>query len=157
MSYLKFILKSLISIAIISFLMGCEEDKSSDILQLELDEQQEAAIALRGRWGQASEIVLPFGTTTTVLDDLIVEFRIDNDYRPSTFSAEGAEYFFEAVDATWSWEEGSSENIVLTSVSPVTTINVLKEESKIRLVFIYSNGRVSGSGEYGCTLSKISP
>ncbi|UZR97327.1 hypothetical protein [Chondrinema litorale] len=157
MSYLKFILKSLLSIAIISLLIGCDEDKSSDILQIELDEQQAAAIGIRGKWGQVSDVELPFGTTPTVLDDLVVEFRIDNDYRPSTFTVDGAEYFFDAEDATWSWEEGSSENIVLSNVTPITSINVLKDESKIRLVFTYSNGRVTGLGEYGCTLTKIAP
>ncbi|WP_157637954.1 hypothetical protein [Flexithrix dorotheae] len=138
-------------------LIGCDEDNSGNILDIELTAQQEAAVSLRGKWSSPSDISLPFGTTPTVLNDLLVEFRIDNDYNPGTFSVEGADYFFKTEDAFWSWEEGSSEDVVLSNVSPVTKIKVMKEGVKIRLTFNYSNGRVTGVGEYGVTLNKISP
>lgn len=138
-------------------LISCEEENTAPVFDIDLDDQQAAAVSLRGTWGIPSDISLPFGTTPTVLNDLLLEFRIDDNYQPSTFTATGAEYFFSTQEATWSWEEGSTEDVVLNNVEPVTRIKVMKEGVNIRLAFEYSNGRKSGVGQYGCTLTKISP
>lgn len=148
---------SIIYILLVLLLVGCSEDDTSNILEINLDEQQKAAVSLRGSWGIASDVQLPFGTTPGVLNDLLIEFRIDNDYQPHSFSASGADYFFNVSDGNWSWVEASTTEIVLSNVQPITQIEVIKEAVSIRLTFNYPGGKVNGAGEYGCTLTKIAP
>lgn len=141
------------------FLTGCDEhgDPQEDII---LNDQQKATVSMRGVWGQPSEALLPEGTTEGVLDSLLLEFRIDDSYNPSSFSATGAGYFFSAEDGLWNWESESTTNIELVNVSPITHIEVMKEASTIRVTFNYEppqGGRLSGAGVYGVTLNKIAP
>lgn len=150
---------SCIALLVIILLAACDEhgDPQGDI---NINESQKASISMRGKWGQASDASLPFGTTPGVLDDLIVEFRIDDDYHPSNFSAGGAPYFFEGEDGTWIWADESLTQISLSNILPVTDIEVMEEGNAIRLTFNYdgpSGGRTSKVGEYGITLRKIAP
>lgn len=149
----------LLIIAHFLFLLACDEhgDPQEDIL---LNDQQKATVSMRGVWGQPSDALLPEGTTEGVLDSLLLEFRIDDSYNPSSFSASGAGYFFSADDGLWNWESASTTNIELVNVSPITTIEVMKEASTIRVTFNYEppqGGRLSGAGVYGVTLNKIAP
>lgn len=145
--------------AISHFITGCDEhgDPQQDIL---LSDQQKATVSMRGVWGQPSDALLPPSTTEGVLDSLLLEFRIDDSYSPSTFSASGANYFFSAQDGVWDWEGESTSNIALVNVSPITLIEVMKEAATIRVTFHYEppqGGRHSGAGVYGVTLNKIAP
>jgi hypothetical protein len=128
--------------------------------KIDLNEDQTASVAMRGKWGQAHDASLPFGTTPGVLDELVLEFRIDDNYNPSDFSAAGAPYFFLGEDGTWSWADESLTVISLGNILPVTSINVMEEGHSIRLSFTYEGpegGRTSKVGVYGITLSKIAP
>ncbi len=143
----------------ILFLSGCDEhgDPQADI---PLNEQEKATVSMRGVWGQPSDALLPPGTTEGVLDSLLLEFRIDDTYNPSTFSATGAGYFFSTNDGLWNWMEASTSQIELVNVTPITQIEVMKEAATIRVTFNYeppSGGRLSGAGVYGVTLNKIAP
>ena len=153
------ILYGLLIFANFHFLTGCDEhgDPQEDIL---LSDQQKATVSMRGVWGQPSDASLPPGTTEGVLDSLLLEFRIDDSYNPSTFSASGANYFFSAEDGVWDWEGESTSNIALVNVSPITLIEIMKEAATIRVTFHYEppqGGRLSGAGVYGVTLNKIAP
>lgn len=144
---------------ITALLSACDEhgDPQGDIV---LNDAQKAAVSMRGKWSQASDVKLPFGTTPTVLDELVLDFRIDDDYTPSKFSAQGAPYFFDGEDGAWAWSGDSFEAVSLLNILPVTNIQVLKEGHSIRLSFAYNGpagGRASGVGEYGVTLNKIAP
>ncbi len=140
---------------------SCDEsgDPQADI---ELSESQTASVSMRGKWGQASDPLLPFGTTETVLDDFVMAFTITDDYNPMGFTASGADYFFGATEEAglWNWEDQEFKNIKLTNISPISNIQVLKEASEIRVSFIYNGedgGRAFGVGEYAVTLKKIAP
>lgn len=153
------LLYGLLLLASLHFLTGCDEhgDPQEDII---LSDQQNATVSMRGVWGQPSDALLPEGTTEGVLDSLLLEFRIDDSYNPSTFSASGAGYFFSAEDGLWNWEGESTTQIELENVSPITRIEVMKEAATIRVTFNYeppSGGRISGAGIYGITLNKIAP
>lgn len=144
---------------VIILLAGCDEhgDPQGEI---ELNEKQKASVSMRGKWGQASDALLPFGTTPGILDDLIIEFRIDDDYNPSKFSAVGAPYFFLGENGTWAWSDETLTLISLDNILPVTSINIMEEGNAIRLSFTYdgpSGGRISKVGDYGITLRKIAP
>lgn len=141
------------------FLTACDEhgDPQADI---PLTDQQKATVSMRGVWAQPSEALLPPGTTEGVLDSLLLEFRIDDNYNPSTFSATGASYFFSADNGLWNWEGESASRIELVNVTPITRIEVMKEAATIRVTFNYEppqGGRLSGAGVYGVTLNKIAP
>ena len=143
----------------LSILTGCDEhgDPQAEII---LNDQQKAAVSMRGIWGQPSQVTLPEGTTEGVLDSLLLEFRISDEYTPSTFAANGANYFFSADNGLWNWVGESSTYIALSNVKPITQIEVMKEASTIRVTFIYEStdgARVSGIGEYGVTLKKMGP
>ena len=139
---------------------SCDE-KGDPQGPIDLNDEQSASVSMRGKWGQASNPILPFGTTEGVLDDLILEFRIGDDYYPTNFSAIGADYFFAADgEGSWSWDNDNFTLIALSNVAPIASIQVIKEESEIRVTFMYQGdggGRVSGLGEYSVTLKKIAP
>jgi hypothetical protein len=153
---------SYIALLFITLLAACDEhgDPQGNIV---LDDAQKAAVSMRGKWGQASDALLPFGTTPGVLNDLIMVFRIDDDYHPSDFSTDGAPYFFQGEGGTWSWGDESLSLISLGNILPVTQITVMEEGHAIRLSFTYngpSGGRTSNTGkvgDYGITLRKIAP
>ena len=150
--YLLFVLP------LLAGLVGC--DKHGDPQgPVPVSEEQKAAIAMRGAWGSGFDVSLPFGTTTGVLDDLSLDFRIDDDYKPSSFSATGAKYFFDGEGGTWAWADGTHTLITLTNILPVTSIAVMDEGNTIRLTFSYTNdpGRIGGTGTYGVSLRKIAP
>ncbi len=156
----KLLLFYIIILSQIGFLAGCDEhgDPQGDI---PLNDQQKATVSMRGVWAQASDVSLPTGTTEGVLDNLILEFRIDDNYNPSTFSASGADYLFSAADGLWNWEDATTTTkIELENVTPISQITVLKETGTIRVSFDYAGeqgGRYAGVGEYGVTLRKIEP
>jgi hypothetical protein len=128
--------------------------------RIDLNEQQIASVSMRGKWGLASDASLPFGTTPGVLDDLTIEFRIDDDYNPGKFSAVGAPYFFMGEEGTWVWADDAQTTISLGNILPVTHVNIMKEGHAIRLTFTYEGpggGRTSKVGDYGITLKKIAP
>ncbi len=139
---------------------ACDE-KGDPPGPIELNDEQTASVSMRGKWGLASDAVLPFGTTEGVLNDLILEFRISDDYYPSDFTSTGADYFFGgSEDGAWNWDNSEFTDITLTNISPVGNIHVMKEGSQIRVVFMYEGeegGRSSGLGEYAVTLQKIAP
>lgn len=159
---MKTIKLTYIAILSAALLAACDEhgDPQGNIV---LDDVQKAAVSMRGKWGQASDALLPFGTTPGVLNDLVMEFRIDDNYHPSAFSANGAPYFFQGEDGMWSWADESHTLISLENILPVTQITVMEEGHAIRLSFTYngpSGGRMSKSGkvgDYGITLRKIAP
>lgn len=159
MKLLKYI-PLLTTLVVLFIFAGC--DKHGDPQgPIALDDMQKASVSMRGVWGLASDALLPFGTTEGVLDKVIMEFRIDDDYHPSTFTAKNADYFFGSEeDGEWTWADDSLEQISLVNVSPITSITVMKEASQIRVTFYYdgpSGGRVGGIGEYSVTLNKIAP
>lgn len=160
MKNLRFISYTMILVGFMMAFMSCDE-KGDPQGPIELNDEQTASVEMRGKWGQASDPDLPFGTTEGVLDDLIIDFRIGDTYLPSDFSASGADYFFgNDGTGTWSWEDGDFTIISLANVSPITMIQVIKAASEIRVTFIYEGddgGRVSGLGEYSVTLKKIAP
>ena len=140
-------------------LAGCDEHGDPQEM-IDLNEKQTASVSMRGKWGQASDASLPFGTTPGVLDNLIIEFRTDDDYNPSKFSAVGAPYFFQGEEGTWSWADETLSLIALQNILPVTGIQIVEEGHAIRLSFTYQGpegGRTSKVGEYGITLRKIAP
>ncbi len=140
-------------------LPGCDEHGDPQG-KIELNDTQAASVSMRGRWAQASEASLPFGTTPGVLDELMLEFRIDDDYNPSDFSASGAPYFFQGEGGKWSWADDTRTTISLQNILPVTSIHVVEEGHAIRLTFTYDGpegGRTGKVGEYGVTLRKIAP
>ena len=150
-------------LVLLIFLHGaasCDE-KGDPQGPINLNDEQTASVSMRGKWGQASNPVLPFGTTEGVLDDLILEFRISDEYYPTDFMATGADYFFNTDnEGSWNWEGDEFMLIALSNVSPITSIQVIKEASEIRVTFIYEGdggGRTSGIGEYSVTLNKIAP
>ncbi len=150
-------------LSLVIFLQGiisCDE-KGDPQGPIDLNDEQTASVSMRGKWGQASNADLPFGTTEGVLDDLILDFRINDEYYPSDFSAIGADYFFNAdSEGSWNWEGTEFNLISLANVIPISSIQVLKEASEIQVTFLYdgeSGGRVSGIGEYSVTLKKIAP
>jgi hypothetical protein len=148
-----------IAIVAISFFFACD-DHGDPQAEIDLNEEQVASVSMRGKWGQASDASLPFGTTPGVLNGLIVEFRIDDNYYPSKFSAVGAPYFFQGEEGTWSWADESLNAVSLENILPVTRINIMEEGHAIRLSFSYegpSGGRTSKVGDYGVTLRKIAP
>jgi len=152
-SYLTIVLPFILLLA------GCDEhgDPQADI---QLNDTQKASVSMRGQWAQASEATLPFGTTPGILDDLVLTFRIDDSYNPSQFAADGAPYFFEGDNGSWSWTDDTHTAIVLNNIEPVTRIDIMKEGYAIRLSFTYSGpsgGRPKGVGDYGVTLKKIAP
>lgn len=156
---MKKIQPSYIALFLIILLAGCDEhgDPQGDIV---LNDAQTASVSMRGKWAQASDALLPFGTTPGVLDDLVIEFRIDDDYNPSKFSAVGAPYFFQGEEGTWSWADENQTLISLENILPVTSISITEEGHAIRLLFTYdgpSGGRTSKVGDYGITLRKIAP
>ncbi len=159
MKFLKYI--SLGATLVVLFTLTSCDKHGDPQPPIDLNDTQKASISMRGVWGQASDASLPFGTTEGVLDQLILEFRIGDDYYPTTFTAKNADYFFGSEEqGTWDWVEGSLEQIDLVNVSPITSITVMKEASQIRVTFYYdgpSGGRVSGIGEYSVTLNKIAP
>ena len=139
----------------------CKEPQITEY-DLNLTDQQKATVSMRGVWGQPSDIVLPFGTTETVLDNIILTFSINDDYSPADFSSIGADDVFLASEtATWNWKDATTlEDIELNGVTPISQIKVFKGGGKLRLTFYYdgtSGGRVEGIGDYGVTLVKISP
>ncbi len=139
--------------------VGCDEhgDPQGPI---NLNDAQTASVSMRGRWAQAFDASLPFGTTPGVLDNLMLEFRIDDDYKPSNFSASGAPYFFQGEGGKWSWGDDAHSVINLQNILPVTSINVVEEGHAIRLTFAYEEpegGRTGKAGDYGVTLKKIAP
>jgi hypothetical protein len=140
----------------LTMLPGCDEhgDPQGKIV---LDEAQTASVSMRGRWGQASDESLPFGTTPGVLNNLILEFRIDDDYKPSDFSATGAPYFFSGTGGKWSWADAERTSINLQNILPVTSISVMEQGYAIRLTFTYEGPEAGKVGEYGVTLRKIAP
>lgn len=103
------------------------------------------------RTKNSPEKVLMFKEVNTKINGTIGDLPLQ------TFHQVTSKLKVQTEDAFWSWEEGSSENVILSNVSPVTKIKVMKEGVKIRLIFNYSNGRITGVGEYGVTLNKISP
>ena len=160
MKRIKFISYTLLLMVFMTAFMSCDE-KGDPQGPVVLNDEQTASVAMRGKWGQATNPDLPFGTTEGVLDDLIIDFRIGDDYYPTDFAASGADYFFGTDGSgTWSWEDGAFTIISLANVAPITTIQVIKKASQIRVTFIYEGddgGRVSGLGEYSVTLKKIAP
>lgn len=151
----------LVYIAVLGLLLltGCDEHGDPQG-RIDLSAEQLASVSMRGKWGLASDASLPFGTTPGVLDDLVIDFRIDDDYRPSQFSAVGAPYFFVGEDGTWSWADESLSVISLGNILPVTNISIMEEGHAIRLSFTYegpAGGRTSKVGDYGVTLKKIAP
>ena len=160
-------MKILKYISFVLFFIGCQiafiscDEKGDPQGPVDLNDEQSSSVSMRGKWGQASGPVLPFGTTEGVLDELIMDFRIGDDYYPTDFSAIGADYFF-ATDGegTWDWDNDELTLIALTNVAPIVSIQVIKEGSEIRVTFIYEGdggGRISGLGEYSVTLKKIAP
>ena len=150
---------SYIVFLVIILLAACEEHGEPQG-KIELNDQQKASVSMRGKWGQASDASLPFGTTPGVLDDLIIDFRTDDDYNPSEFSAVGAPYFFQGEEGTWAWADETLTLISLENILPVTNIKVMDAGNAIRLSFTYdgpSGGRTSKIGDYGITLRKIAP
>ncbi|WPP50839.1 hypothetical protein [Catalinimonas niigatensis] len=138
---------------------GCDEHGDPQA-EINLNDQQKAAVSMRGTWGQPSQVTLPEGTTEGVLDSLLLEFRISDAYAPSTFNAAGAGYFFSADNGLWNWVGESNTNIALSNVTPITQIEVIKEASTIRITFTYEGtegARTSGLGAYGVTLKKTGP
>ncbi len=154
-----------IMIVCISGLTSCEEEKIGGPEDLKLTESQLAAVSMRGTWGQASDVTLPPGTTEGVLDKLLLRFTITDDYEPADFEGMGEvamEYLFKPGKGQWKWAAGSTSNIDLIGVQPVSSIQITEQGQTIRLTFTYSGdqgdgGRVSGVGEYGVTLKKIAP
>ncbi len=136
--------------------VGCDEHGDPQG-KITLNEKQTAAVEMRGKWSQAADASLPFGTTPGVLDDLVLEFRIDDDYNPSAFVANGAPYFFQGEGGTWSWADESLTAIDLHNILPVTHIQVVDEGNEIRLTFTYEGPAGGKVGEYGVTLRKIAP
>ncbi|MEJ0034230.1 MAG: hypothetical protein WDO15_29595 [Bacteroidota bacterium] len=53
---------------------GCD-DHGDPQGPVEVNEIQKAAISMRGKWGSAFDVSLPFGTTQGVLNDLTMDFR----------------------------------------------------------------------------------
>lgn len=153
-----YFLRFIIPMAIM-LLAACDDhgDPQADI---KLNETQKATVSMRGIWSQASDPSLPFGTTPGVLDDLVLNFRIDDDYNPSNFSADGAPYFFQGEEGSWAWEDDEHSIIALSNILPVTRIDVMDEGNAIRLTFTYNGppeGRTKVVGDYGVTLKKIAP
>jgi hypothetical protein len=146
-------------VLVLMLLAGCDDhgDPQGDIT---LNEEQRASVSMRGKWGLASDALLPFGTTPGVLDGLVIDFRIDDDYYPSDFTAVGAPYFFEGENGKWSWADETLSVIALENILPVTRLDLMDEGNAIRLSFTYngpSGGRTSKVGDYGITLRKIAP
>ncbi|MCG8307940.1 MAG: hypothetical protein MI975_11160 [Cytophagales bacterium] len=160
MESIRLIIKGLVLLIFLYGISSCDE-KGDPQGPINLNDEQTASVSMRGKWGQASDPDLPFGTTEGVLDDLILEFRITDDYYPSDFSASGADYFFSTGnEGSWNWEGDKFEIVTLANVVPITVIQVVKEASEIRVTFIYEGdegGRTSGTGEYSVTLKKIAP
>lgn len=158
------IIFQLIMLVGITGLAGCGEDVDDGKIEVTLVDSQLAAVAMRGSWGQASNAVLPAGTTEGVLDKLSLRFTITDDYAPDAFEASGEvamDYLFKPGSGTWKWVDGSTTQIELVGVSPVTLINVAEDGQSFRLSFTYNGdsegGRSSGIGEYSVTLNKIAP
>ncbi|MDH5603392.1 MAG: hypothetical protein OEY51_05620 [Cyclobacteriaceae bacterium] len=149
------------TVLLLLLMATCKEPQVTEY-DLNLTDQQKATVTMRGVWGQPSDIVLPFGTTETVLDNILLTFTISDDYGPQAFSSIGADDVFLADgNATWNWKDATTlEDIELNGVSPISQIKVMKGGGKLRLTFYYdgvSGGRTEGIGEYGVTLVKISP
>lgn len=138
-------------------LLGACDEHGDPQGRIELNDKQTASVEMRGRWGQAADASLPFGTTPGVLDDLVIEFRTDDNYNPSAFVATGAPYFFQGEGGTWSWADETLTTIDLNNILPVTRIHVVDEGNEIRLAFTYEGPAGGKVGEYGVTLRKIAP
>lgn len=158
---MKSIYHLFVSAAFLVLFTSCDEhgDPQGDV---PTTDKQKASIFMRGTWASAFDASLPFGTTPGVLDNLSMDFRIDDDYHPSDFTATGAPYFFDGTDGTWSWSDGSLSLVTLHNILPITSITVMDEGNTIRLSFSYTppdepGGRTQGTGEYGVSLRKISP
>ncbi|HTF20349.1 MAG TPA: hypothetical protein VK658_19895 [Chryseolinea sp.] len=152
----------LLMVAALTVLSGACDDHGDPQGDIPTTDTQKASIFMRGSWGSAFDASLPFGTTPGVLDDLSLDFRIDDDYYPSDFTASGAPYFFAGTDGTWSWSDETLTLVALQNILPITSITVLDEGNTIRLSFSYEppddgGGRTAGTGEYGVSLRKISP
>lgn len=148
-----------IPLLVVMLLAGCD-DHGDPQGKITLNDEQTESVSMRGKWGLASDALLPFGTTPGVLDDLVIDFRIDDNYYPSDFSAVGAPYFFEGENGKWSWSDETLTLISLENILPVTSIEVMEDGNAIRLSFTYdgpSGGRLSKVGDYGITLRKIAP
>ncbi|CAN5280369.1 hypothetical protein BH23BAC1_BH23BAC1_09760 [soil metagenome] len=149
-----------LSIIFITLISGCKDNDDTPV-DINLNDQQKAAVSLRGRWGIPEDISMPAGTTPTVLDDLVLVFRITDQYTPSDFRAEGAEYFFATTPTSkWEWTDNTINSVKLLNTLPTGSVSVIKEGSKIRLTFTYigeEGGRMGGVGEYSVTLTKVQP
>ncbi len=151
-SYIKSIGICLLLVAFAS----CEEEK---IYTHEFTEQQIAAKNLAGSWGQPYNIITPPTMPATLLDKVIVLFTVDEQGNPDGFLAENAADVFSENPGTWTWAEGgSTTDIVLSGVSPVSAITVKMESpTRINLSFevTSANGRVQGLGSYQVSLVKL--
>ncbi len=149
-----------LSIIFTFLLAGCNKDDDS-IDEINLNEQQKAAVSLRGVWAIPEDVSMPVGTTANVLDNLVLTFKISDQYTPGEFKAEGADYFFATTPSSkWQWVDEGRNYVNLLDTQPTASISILQEGAKIRLVFLYtggSGGKMAGIGEYGVTLTKVQP
>ena len=122
-----------------------------------LTPQQEQAQALSGTWNQQNTTQIPDGVDPTILNDLSITFNIDANSNPTSFSASGADDFFITTSSsTWAFSGSSTTAIVLSNVSPVTSLTINSvSDSQLSVTFTSAGGRVTGlDGTYTVELTK---
>jgi hypothetical protein len=137
------------------FFASCNGDNGDE----DLTPQQEQAKLLQGTWTVQSATV-PQGVQPDILNGGTLTFNTDQDYNPSSFSSAGMPDFFSASGSSaWSFSGQSTNQVVLTGVSPVSefTINNLSGNS-LSISFSHpgmAGGRVKDlSGAYTASLTK---
>ncbi len=92
-------------------------------------ELQQRAPSLVGTWADAHNILVPPCVGNDIIENLSMTFFTDTNLNPAGFNATGAPLIFESEsNASWEFNNGDKDNILLNDVSPVSSFNIVNFE-----------------------------
>lgn len=159
---------SLVALVALIALVSCGGNDDDPTPEPTLSAKQERAQALAGTWESSDDNINVPGDTEDgprqELEALTMTFGVNNstDLAPGSFSATGADTYFNAGDnATWAWALADSANvseIALNAVAPVSAFTISSfNENTMTITFDFEGavtGRYAGIGEYTVRMEK---